>query len=629
MADTKQQAPDLPVYLFTGFLEAGKTKFIQETLEDSRFHKGERTLLLLCEEGEEVYEPDKFCAGNVFVRNIDEESDLTVEHLKALQYEIRPERVLVEFNGMWMLDSLYGNLPEGWAVAQEFLFCDATSFLSYNANMRQLMVDKLKSAELVVLNRYNDSMDRMEMHRIIRAISRRCDIAYEYTDGKVVYDDIEDPLPFDLDAPVVEIEDRDFAIWYRDMSEEPKKYDGKTIEVKCRCLVRKNVPKGCFIAGRHIMTCCVQDIQFAGIICVWDRADEIRNDEWAIITARLDYKFHRGARAPCSRCSPCRRSKSRRNRWPRSIKFTGTKNQPPCGRLIFLCRGSVFRILGRGQQDAVVIKRGARLGGEGIEQALHGHARALRAGDIEHDAAGIHHERARAEFERLVHIVRDHEAGDAALGHDAAREREHLVGRDGVERGRVLVEQQQLGRDHGGHEQRQRLTLAAGEQADGRVHAVLQPHVELGERIAEKVAVLTGHAAEEHVPVRRAQVGHGEVLLDGHVRRGALERVLEQVANAAAALIRRQERDVPPVKRDGAGIHIKHAGNGIEERALAGAVGADDGGKLPVGQPEREVGNGALLVHGAGVERLGNVRNFKHRSRPPFRTGRAACGHWT
>ena len=272
MADKKQQAPDVPVYLFTGFLEAGKTKFIQETLEDNRFHKGERTLLLLCEDGEEVYEPDRFCAGNVYVRNVDEESDLTRDYLLALQDELHPERVLVEYNGMWMLDSLY---------------------VSYNANMRQLTVDKLKSAELVVLNRYNDSMDRMEMHRIIRAISRRCDIAYEYTDGKVVYDDIEDPLPFDVDAPVIEIEDRDYALWYRDMSEEPKKYDGKTIEVKCRCLVRKNVPKGCFIAGRHIMTCCVQDIQFAGVVCVWDRADEIRNDEWAIITARMDYKFHR------------------------------------------------------------------------------------------------------------------------------------------------------------------------------------------------------------------------------------------------------------------------------------------------------------------------------------------------
>ena len=293
MADTKQQAPDLPVYLFTGFLEAGKTKFIQETLEDNRFHKGERTLLLLCEEGEEVYEPDKFCAGNVYVRNIDEESDLTVEHLKALQDEIQPERVLVEYNGMWMLDSLYGNLPEGWAVAQEFLFCDATSFLSYNANMRQLTVDKLKSAELVVLNRYNDSMDRMEMHRVIRAISRRCDIAYEYTDGKVVYDDIEDPLPFDLDAPVVEIEDRDFAIWYRDMSEEPKKYDGKVVEYKGLAAVNPRMKPGMFFFGRQLMTCCVEDIQFAGLLTLCDADKMPENGKWYTMRLSVAYKWHK------------------------------------------------------------------------------------------------------------------------------------------------------------------------------------------------------------------------------------------------------------------------------------------------------------------------------------------------
>ena len=286
-------AKEIPVYLFVGFLESGKTKFIQETFEDPNFDSGDKTLLLICEEGEEEYNPKKFAFPGVTVKVIEDKAELNPQNLANLEKESGAGRVVIEYNGMWMLDSLYGNLPENWAVAQEFLFCDATTFVSYNANMRQLTVDKLKSAELVVLNRYNDNMDRMEMHRIIRAISRRCDIAYEYTDGKVVYDDIEDPLPFDVDAPVIEIEDRDFALWYRDMSEEPKKYDGKTIEVKCRCLVRKNVPKGCFIAGRHIMTCCVQDIQFAGVVCVWDRADEIRNDEWAIITARLDYKFHR------------------------------------------------------------------------------------------------------------------------------------------------------------------------------------------------------------------------------------------------------------------------------------------------------------------------------------------------
>ena len=284
---------ELPVYLFTGFLEAGKTKFIQETLEDSRFHKGERTLLVLCEEGVEEYAPEQFCAPNVFLRTVEDEADFTAENLSAMQRELNPERILIEYNGMWLLDTLYSNMPEGWIVAQEFLFCDATTFLTYNANMRQLMVDKIKSAELVVLNRYRADMDRMAMHKVIRGISRRCDIAYEYADGKVEYDDIEDPLPFDIEAPVVNIEDRDYAIWYRDMSEEPKKYNGKTVRFKGRCLVRKNVPKGSFIIGRHIMTCCVEDIQFAGIICNWDKADTVRDDEWVILTAKLENKFHR------------------------------------------------------------------------------------------------------------------------------------------------------------------------------------------------------------------------------------------------------------------------------------------------------------------------------------------------
>lgn len=284
---------DLPVYLFTGFLESGKTKFIQETLEDRRFHKGERTLLVLCEEGVEEYAPDQFCAPNVFLRTVEDEADFTAENLAAMQKEVRPERILIEYNGMWLLDTLYANIPEDWVVAQEFLFCDATTFLSYNANMRQLMVDKIKGAELVVLNRYKADMDRMAMHKVIRGVSRRCDIAYEYTDGKVEYDDIEDPLPFDIEAPVIDIEDRDYAIWYRDMSEETKKYNGKTVRFKGRCLVRKNVPKGSFIIGRHIMTCCVEDIQFAGIICNWDKVDTIRDDEWVVMTAKLDNKFHR------------------------------------------------------------------------------------------------------------------------------------------------------------------------------------------------------------------------------------------------------------------------------------------------------------------------------------------------
>ena len=284
---------DVPVYLFTGFLEAGKTKFIQETLEDRRFCNGERTLLLVCEEGEEEYAPDQFADKSVFIRVVESQDQLTGENLSRWLRETRAERVVIEYNGMWMLDLLYSAMPEGWMVYQEFMFADATTFPSYNSNMRQLVYDKLKSCELVVFNRFNGTMDKMEYHKIVRAVSRRCDIAYEYVGGKVEYDDIQDPLPFDLNAPIVEIGDDDYAEWYRDMSEEPKKYEDKTVRFKCRALVRKKLPEKTFIVGRHVMTCCVEDIQFAGLVCQWEGADTVQDDSWMILTAKINFRFNR------------------------------------------------------------------------------------------------------------------------------------------------------------------------------------------------------------------------------------------------------------------------------------------------------------------------------------------------
>ena len=289
----KKKTKDIPVFLFTGFLESGKTKFIQETLEDKRFCKGERTLLLVCEEGEEEYAPDQFADKNTHVRVLEAESELTVENLSRFIQETRAERVLVEYNGMWMLDTLYNAMPEGWVVYQEFFFADAGTFLSYNANMRQLVYDKLKSCELAVFNRFNGTMDKMDFHKIVRGASRRADIAYEYEGGKVEYDDIEDPLPFDLEADVVEIGELDYAVWYRDMSEEPDKYENKTVRFLCKALVRQKIPQNCFIVGRHVMTCCADDIQFAGLVCQWDKADSIKDESWMLLTARINFMRHK------------------------------------------------------------------------------------------------------------------------------------------------------------------------------------------------------------------------------------------------------------------------------------------------------------------------------------------------
>lgn len=287
---------DVPVYLFTGFLEAGKTKFIQETLEDKRFNgKGEKTLLLLCEEGEEEYEPARFASSNVFIELIENENDLNRENMQNLLKKHGARRIVVEYNGMWQLDSLYQNMPENWSVYQEFMFADAGTFLNYNANMRSLVVDKLKSCELVVLNRFRPEYDenKLAIHRIIRTTSRRCDIAYDYGNDRVEYDDIEDPLPFDVDAPVIEVKDEDYAIWYRDLSENPERYENKTVHFRALVATNDKLPKGCFAAGRHVMTCCADDITYAGLLCLWDNADTLHARDWVLLTAKINHRHHK------------------------------------------------------------------------------------------------------------------------------------------------------------------------------------------------------------------------------------------------------------------------------------------------------------------------------------------------
>ncbi|MCI8465855.1 MAG: GTPase [Lachnospiraceae bacterium] len=284
---------DLPVYLFTGFLEAGKTRFIQETLEDPRFNNGERTLLLLCEEGELEYEEGLACMENVFVETIEHESDLTPKVLDYLEKKHRAERVMVEYNGMWQLSSFYDSMPEAWVIYQEFLFIDAGTFLSYNANMRGLMVDKLTTCELAVFNRFGGEMDKMDFHKIVRGINRRTAIIYESPEGVVEYDDIEDPLPFDINAPLIVVGDEDYAVWYRDVSEEPEKYHGKTVECLGMAVINSRFQAGNFAFGRKVMTCCEEDIQFASFLaqCAPDKMPE--NKKWYRLRFQMEFKFHK------------------------------------------------------------------------------------------------------------------------------------------------------------------------------------------------------------------------------------------------------------------------------------------------------------------------------------------------
>ena len=217
---------------------------------------------------------------------------LSEEKLEALRKKHHAERVIVELNGMHLAADFYLKTPDSWQIAQEVMFADANTFLSYNQNMRQLTVDKLAGAELVAFNRMAPGTDVMEYHKIARAVNRRINILYEYTDGTTKQDDIEDPLPFDLNAPVVKIEDEDYALFYRDITEEPDKYKGKTVEFKGQVARLRKEKEGMFAPGRFVMTCCEADITFMGLPCRFVGAEGLKARSWVMVKAEVEVRYH-------------------------------------------------------------------------------------------------------------------------------------------------------------------------------------------------------------------------------------------------------------------------------------------------------------------------------------------------
>ena len=288
---------EIPVYLFTGFLEAGKTRFIAETMRDPNFNDGKRKyLIILCEEGEEELDPADF-GENVSFASFDEEQRMTADRLSAMQKRAGADVVVIEYNGMWSLDTFYNAIPENWMVYQEIMIADATTALSYNANMRQLMVDKLTGCEMVVFNRTTSETDKLSLHKLVRGVSRKANICYEDMNGEIEFDQIEDPLPFDVNAPVVEIRDEDFALFYRDMTEEYGKYDGKMVRFKGIVALDSGLPQGHFAIGRHIMTCCEADIAYRGVVAKGMGGLKLSTRDWVIVEGKLSEEYSKLYRA--------------------------------------------------------------------------------------------------------------------------------------------------------------------------------------------------------------------------------------------------------------------------------------------------------------------------------------------
>ena len=285
---SRKKKLEIPVYLFMGFLEAGKTTFIQETLEEDYFNDGERTLLFACEEGMEEYDEELLKRTNTTLVYVEDQEDFNTEFLTSKLLEHYPDRVIIEYNGMWKFRDL--RLPWHWKVEQQITTIDASTFPMYFTNMKSMVSDMIRKSEMIIFNRCDGIEDLNTYKRNVKALNQTAEIIFEDQDGEI--DEImEEDLPYDLKADKIVLDDNTYGIWYLDSLDHADRYVGKTIEFIGMVMKPEEFPKGYFVPGRMAMTCCAEDMTFLGFACVYDKIDLYQERDWVKVTAVVKKEY--------------------------------------------------------------------------------------------------------------------------------------------------------------------------------------------------------------------------------------------------------------------------------------------------------------------------------------------------
>ena len=279
----------IPLYLITGFLDSGKTTLLTDTLNMDYFNDGQRTVLLMCEDGEEEYDQQQLSHRNCRLIPIESQEQLNTAFLQEIDRRYQPERVLMEYNGMWPIQILRDlKLPKNWGLYQAIDVIDGTTFETYRNNMQSMIIDMVTEADMVLFNRCTADMPMSGWKRSIRAANRMCEIVFEDDRGEEL--EVEDILPYSLEEPHITLEDPDYGIWYLDIQEHPERYVGKTITYKAQAMTGMRLPKGSFVPGRNAMTCCAEDIRFFGFLCKYDKVRSLKKGEWITVTAEIKWE---------------------------------------------------------------------------------------------------------------------------------------------------------------------------------------------------------------------------------------------------------------------------------------------------------------------------------------------------
>lgn len=290
-----RQKKEMMVYVIMGMLEAGKTSLIKDLLTDELFDDKAKTLILACEDGEEEYEEEILAKTGAACEFIEDEESFTGKVIQKFLKKHRPDRIIIEYNGMWPtkhIPELYDDLEEicfdREVIFQTIDVANDETFSLYMKNMPSMMVDQFRVAEMIIVNRCTLETSKSAVRGSIKAVNPRAQIVYESEDD--AFYEMEEEMPFDLTADVVEISPDDFGLWYIDMLDHPEKYVGKTLRVIGLIQKPPGLQPGFVVFGRFAMTCCADDIQYMGFLCKADDWSEYKNKDYVQITARFEYK---------------------------------------------------------------------------------------------------------------------------------------------------------------------------------------------------------------------------------------------------------------------------------------------------------------------------------------------------
>ncbi len=289
----------IPIFMVNGFLESGKTEFIKFTMEQEYFQTDNNTLLFVCEEGEKEYEEEFLKKYHTHIFFIDNVSELSSDKVDKLIAEYNPERIIIEWNGTWQQDSF--RVPGKCFINQYISIFDASRLDLYLKNMKPLMGPMLLNSELIICNRAdNIEEDKLAAYHLsLKAMANRAEIVFEGKEGEI-RGDFSISLPYDIDKESIDIEHKDFGIFYLDSMERPDRYDDKEVTFTAQVIKPMGMPVDSFVGGRKAMTCCEADIQFLGFICRYAGAQNLKNRDWVKIKATIKAEDNKqyGARGP-------------------------------------------------------------------------------------------------------------------------------------------------------------------------------------------------------------------------------------------------------------------------------------------------------------------------------------------